>query len=137
MKIFGARRVAWAYGRDERTAAYRRDRDASVDEFLVGERDGVAVDAEIFRQIANRGQSIARFESTVCDLETDVIGNLAVDGPSFATRAAFQGNFHGWESMARSLGGQCHIDPTINEKSREYVPDAHQTMTNNCANLSP
>jgi len=55
VKIFGAWRVAWVYGRDERAAANGRNRDTRVDKFLVGEGDGVAVDAEVFCQIANRG----------------------------------------------------------------------------------
>ena len=117
MKIFGARRAARARGRDERTAPYRRDRDPRVDEVLVGERDGVAVDVEFPRQIANGRQSIARFESTVCDLESDVIGNLAVDGPPFPAAAAapFQRDVHGRESMLRSIGGQCGIGPIVFE----------------------
>jgi len=113
VKIFDARRVARARGRDERTATHGRDRDPRVDEFLVGERDGVAVDAEIPRQIANGGQSIARFEPTVCDLESDVIGDLAVDGPPFPAGAPLQCDVHGRKSMAPSFGGQWRIDPIV------------------------
>jgi len=87
VEVFGARRGARPRGRDEGAASDRRDRDPRVDEFFVGERDGVAVDAEIFCEIANRGQSIARFEPPAGDLESDVIGDLAVDGALSARTA--------------------------------------------------
>jgi len=63
-------------------------------ERLVGEGHGVAVDLQLARETANRGQSRAALEAAALDLAQDGLGNLPVDRPPVPRRITLEHDLH-------------------------------------------